>query len=292
MILTLTEREWHERRREPGAFRIGASEAAACLGYGGYTDATPLDVWRRHHDPAWTPPESDRMALGTALEPGMLDWYREQTRRVLWRPRWTIAVHDRYPWLSATPDAWTDDDGLVEVKIHANREGWGPDPLVPDLDGTDAWPTIPVHHWVQTQMQMACTGRAWVDVVALLAGAPRIVRVMPSPGRTAAMLADLDAWRERHLVGGVRPAGTTPAEVIADHARRHPGHHGTQRAAGELALLLQQLLVADAEAARMARERDRLLALVMSQMGGVTEVWSEAGSVRRNRSGLTVRHRG
>jgi len=297
MILTLTEAEWHARRRERGAYHIGASVVAACLGHGGYSDATPLDVWRSHHDATWRPPESDRMALGTALESGLLSWYAGQTGRTLLRPRWTIATHDRYPWLSATPDAWTDDGaGLVEVKVHATRDGWGRDAIVRDLDGVDALPPIPYHHWIQTQVQMACTGRGWVDVVAMLAGDARIIRVLPSPGRTAAMLSDLAAWRDLHLVGGVRPAGSSPGEVIEDHARQYPSPHGSARATGHAAMLLQQALVADAEAARHAAERDRALAALAAVMGGHHELWisspaGTSGSAKRTKTGLKLWHR-
>lgn len=59
-----------------------------------------------------------------------------------------LHVHPEQSWLASSPDGLVYPDGLLEIKCLMS----GVMPV-----------KIPVHHRVQMLVQMACTGRKWVD---------------------------------------------------------------------------------------------------------------------------------
>ena len=295
MIIDLTEQQWRDRRREPGACHIGASQAAAALGVGGFVDATPMEIWRAHHDPTWTPKAGAHLARGHRLEPLLLQDYArglDDGYRLELAPH-RIAVHDDYPWLSATPDGWVDGPYGLAWTVEAKTDGeygarhlWPADgEEVPDLDATSDAPPMPLHYWVQVQVQMACLRTPWVDMPVLLSDLqPRRIRVHASPNRTANMLRRLAAWRTRHLVGGEMPPPTDDRERIAAHARAHGAPAGSLRATGDADRLLSEALAMQAEADRLAREIPARIAGLLPILGGHRELWSEAGKLVAGRN--------
>lgn len=298
MILDLTPADWLARRTEPGAYRIGASEVAACLGMGGFADATPFGVWRRHHDPTWTPSTAAHLQRGHRLEPLILaDYARGLDGAELVQTPHRIAVHHTYPWLSATPDGWVmrggELVGLVEAKTDsewkAGRAWPGDGDTVPSLDGhpSDVLPPIPAWYWIQNQIQMDCTRAPWVDLRVLLTQQTEIrtVRVMPSPQRVAVMLRRLDAWRTRHLVNGEPPEPADDDDRLALHLRTYGAPSGSVRATGAVEAQLCAALDLRRQADELERQAQAAAVALLPHLGSASRLWTERGAmVRRGRS--------
>jgi len=61
--------------------------------------------------------------------------------------------HPKIEWAGASPDGLIDDDGLVEIKC----------PNTATMIDTLLTGKVPQKYYIQMQMQMACTQRAWCD---------------------------------------------------------------------------------------------------------------------------------
>lgn len=61
--------------------------------------------------------------------------------------------HPTIHWAGASPDGLVDDDGLVEIKC----------PNTATMIDTLLTGKVPQKYYIQMQMQMACTQRAWCD---------------------------------------------------------------------------------------------------------------------------------
>lgn len=133
---------WQAARRH----HLGASDVAAVIGLSPY--ATPWQVWAdkaRGLDVEETLP----MSLGTFVEPWILDKYSAATGIAAW-PIQRLVTHPN-GLHAATPDAYDDEDCLVETKLNVERP-WAHGRSWDWADGVPPW----VH--AQVQMQMACTG--------------------------------------------------------------------------------------------------------------------------------------
>ena len=212
-----------------------------------------------------------------------------------------VAIHPVLPWLSATPDAWVYDAdgalaGLVEAKTdgaHRGRNGWPADgDTVPSLDdhGREVLPPIPVWYWIQVQVQMACTGAPWVDLVVLITdGADiRTVRVMPSPGRTAAMLRRLDAWRTRHLVHGEPPEPADDDDRLALHLRTYGAPSGSVKATGAVGDALDAALDLRRQADQLDRQATAAATSLLPHLGSASRLWTERGAMVRSKRSVSL----
>lgn len=94
------------------------------------------------------------MQRGLDLEPAAREAYEAHTGRLAAPAAWVI--HPSIEWAGCTPDGFLDDDGLIEIKV----------PQVSTYVEWLAGGTIPEQHVGQMTMQLACTGRQYVDFVA------------------------------------------------------------------------------------------------------------------------------
>lgn len=141
---------------------LGASEAAAALGL---ADAylSPVDLWLRKVGLAADEPPTWRMKKGLALEPLLLEEYRQRHGAgCALHPQRYFAGGPR-PWLSCTLDALAVPEGgggppyAVELKAVTDRRGeWGE-------PGTAE---VPDRYLVQVYHQMAVTGVRLAHVFA------------------------------------------------------------------------------------------------------------------------------
>jgi len=221
-----------------GGTRIGASEAAVVLGVSRYR--TPWDLWEQRQPGAVQPAETEEQAGGHVEEPLVLERYQRilqrqgSAARVL-RPAEALGVvgevvirHPVHEWATCTPDAMKVDDwvgwagwhwaftdgglrvdqgGLAEAKSSRIWEGWGESgqELYPPNDGT-AWPA-PVDYVIQCYYQLEVTGLPYCDLVVQMPHFwdVRWYRFHRDPVLQAALLEQVGAWRERHLVRGEPP---------------------------------------------------------------------------------------
>ena len=183
--------EWFAARRG----RITASRAASCLGLG-YD--SQREAWRQIMGRSPLQQPNEHMRRGLAWE--------ETTRRRyasclvgmgLLLPWETVQaggfwVHPEFDWLAASPDGLVGADGACELK--------NPMRLATNCQ---------IHYRIQCWIQMACTGRQWVD---FFSWPPcnanhyweRIAR--PPADALASLVARLGLWHAEHVLGDKEPA--------------------------------------------------------------------------------------
>lgn len=136
---------------------VGASEAGAIMGVSPWSSGIAVYAEKVDPDP---PVETDqeRLELGLAMEPVIIDRYKKVTGRQAWNSG-CLLRSKQWPWLTCTLDGTTTINGepaVLELKNTQDRSGWS--------DG------VPRHVWVQVQQQMAVTGYQKAAVAVLICG--------------------------------------------------------------------------------------------------------------------------
>lgn len=151
---------------------IGASESAAILGVSPWKSGLQLFYEKKGLEPLGAG-ESFARTLGLALEGPIADLYRDETKRVVFRPQpgqFDVMTHATIPQMLATLDGRivvpeTDPvaklrgkQGVLEVKTAAISKAavWREEP--------------PIDYQVQVQHQLAVTGFEFGVCVALIGG--------------------------------------------------------------------------------------------------------------------------
>lgn len=181
---------WAEARKS----FLGASDAPAVLGLSPWR--TPLDVWAEKVGLVEGSPPTLATRLGHELEDMIARlWCEQHPDADVRNARQTVRHPDR-PWIAASTDREVGDDGLLECKLVGGRQTGNWD------DG------IPLYVQAQAQVQMAVTGRLWVDVCSLHAGngwQHRIERVERDDTTIANIVDQLDLFWHGHVVTGNPP---------------------------------------------------------------------------------------
>lgn len=126
---------------------------------------------------------SDDMRRGSELEEVARGLYEIRTGELVGPA--ALIHHPTIEWLSATPDGFLADDGLIEIKV-------------PRPERFIEWRmsgSIPDEHIPQMLGQLSCTGRQWVDFIAYCDTVPPahqlyVRRFVPEPGAIAKFEAD------------------------------------------------------------------------------------------------------
>ncbi|OYT69442.1 MAG: exonuclease [Chloracidobacterium sp. CP2_5A] len=100
--------------------------------------------------------ENAFMAFGKANEPVARRLYELETGCAVEEAG--FFDHPHIPWCGASPDGLVGEDGLIEIKCPVKEKNWH---SVED---------VPPNYLAQINLQLACTGRAWCDLVVLLPG--------------------------------------------------------------------------------------------------------------------------
>jgi len=145
---------------------VTASDVAAILGED--PRRGPAAVWAEKVGEVEID-EAPWMRRGRRLEPAIAEEYSEVTGRpVHGRDPYLIVRHPELPWLAATLDRETEgcptNPGLAagRAPLELKAVGGG---------GVREWrEEPPLHFQIQVQIQMACTGRQWGSLTALLSG--------------------------------------------------------------------------------------------------------------------------
>lgn len=187
---------------------IGASEVAQILGVSPFGGEWDLYMRKLH---GVREEQTEDQASGIAWEPIVLYLYGETTG-IEWEApdQPTLIRHDEHPWLLQSPDASARDGelvGQVEAKRMRFFDGWGEPCTITPGWGEDGTPwCVPRHYAVQCYMQIEVAGLDFVDLVALLPSYDlRVYRILPDPELQAAIVAQVAAWREKHLLLRVEP---------------------------------------------------------------------------------------
>lgn len=153
--------KWLEERRKG----IGASEVAAILGLDPWRSA--LGVWADKTGAASEDRDSEAMEIGRELE--------EPIARMFGRrfPEYEVGTVGQYSiWHhSESPLLCTLDRVLTTEDKTSERNGWDGVLEIKASSKTDEWAGgPPLRYVVQVQGQLACTGRRWGYLAALLGG--------------------------------------------------------------------------------------------------------------------------
>jgi predicted phage-related endonuclease len=196
---------------------IGASEVGALFGVDERRDA--FSVWLSKKDDAdFVLKPNIRMVVGKALERGILDLYTYVTGRAAdWLDE--TQVHPQRPWMVYTPDALVRGERRgVDCKVvfWDQRRKWG-------ATAKD----IPERIQLQCAYLMAGLDYDSWDVAALMGeGEPRVYTVERDLELERSMLAYVEEWHRRFIIGNARPpiGGTDEAagwlkRTFATHRR-------------------------------------------------------------------------
>lgn len=226
-----TREEWLAARRHG----IGASDAAAVLGVSEYK--SPFQLWAEKVGELEAEDLSGNEAVefGIRLERPILEAYSDRTKRpVFIPPNPTVVTHPDRPWMTATPDAWHDDEerlgSLVQVKTcnaFLARE-WKDEP--------------PLQFQVQVQHEMAVCGRDEATLVVLIGGQRlRYFDCERNDRFIAAMLEREEEFWDL-VQRGIPPEIDSSMATAAAIARLHPLDNGQTVTLPEDAVeLLEQL---------------------------------------------------
>lgn len=261
MIVDLypTRAAWLAGRNDPTA--IGASEVAAALGVHPYLN--PWQLFDRKVNGVRDANDSPVLARGNRWEGVVLAEYSEASGHAIVEPgahfgrpgHLVTLANEAFPWLRSSPDSFAREGnvlGHVEAKTAMRREGWSPDHgIVIDRWTDEAADLLPAFYAVQAYAQLAASGLPWNDVCALVPDggwlAVRWVRVMADPETQGAIVEEVGAWRERHLVAKEPPPidGTSAcSRWIARTTAKRPG---SRLATEEERAVIEQYAVLRAE---------------------------------------------
>lgn len=124
-----------------------ASKVSAVLGLSPWT--SPYTLWQLMAGNEEPEPQTDVMARGHYLEPGIVAWFRDQ------HPEWDVVypagtwTRSDADWMVTNPDGLVGTGAVLEVKTDARGDEWG-------KPGTDQ---VPVWYRAQAMWGMAITGR-------------------------------------------------------------------------------------------------------------------------------------
>lgn len=149
-------RLWLEERRTG----IGGSDAAPSLGLSRWM--SPYELYLEKLGELPPKPETWEMKRGRSLEPGILEWYSEETGARMHKP--DLIRHPDFPYILANLDSLAElPDGrfkVVEAKATGSSRGWGE-------PGTDQ---VPEEYLIQVQhYQGVIRATLHIEVVADIA---------------------------------------------------------------------------------------------------------------------------
>lgn len=143
--------EWYAARKG----RVTGSNIGAILGLSPFKTADDVmrAMVREYHDAEREFQGNVATEYGTFHEDGARLEYEMDTGNKV--QECGFFIHPEHDWLGASPDGLVGEEGLVEIKCpYSQREA-----CIPEFKTAIEQP----HYWVQMQIEMACSGRKWVD---------------------------------------------------------------------------------------------------------------------------------
>jgi len=190
--------KWLEERRKG----IGGSDIAAILGISPFKTAYQVYQEKRKEVEDWQGNETTDW--GKRMEPAIRQWYSDKTGRSVRLPD-GIIYHQKYPFMLASLDGFTDDQRGIEIKTARSGKGWGE-------PGTNE---IPDYYAVQCHHYMIVTGFPVFDVpVSIMGGSPELYEV-PADKEIHEIIIDAAANFWQRVVDGNPPEPVTYADAVA-----------------------------------------------------------------------------
>jgi putative phage-type endonuclease len=148
--------EWFAKR---AGMITGSRVKAIAAGTGSQTARNLIATlqWERRNGMCAPTFVNDAMERGTALEPDARNAYEVETLTVV--DEVGFIVHPEHPFIGISPDGLVGADGMVEIKCPAETSAH----LHQQHMDSGYYATYYKH---QINLQLAVTGREWVDVVS------------------------------------------------------------------------------------------------------------------------------
>jgi len=261
---------------------IGGSDVAAIFGQDEFKDA--FSVWATKKGGLAKPDAPNiRMLVGKFLEEGVLNLYRYITKRDIVYCDQT-SQHPERPWMVYTPDALCVGERIgVDAKVVAwdQRRQWG-----------ETADDIPMRVQLQCWWYMAALDYDRWDVCALMGeGEPRIYQIHRDREAEAAMLARVEEWYLRFILGDERPPLGGNEDAARWLAQMYPRHKLDIRMATpeEVALLTDYVQVRVAQK-DLQRQRDTMETFLKDAIADHEGLMWDEGKItwRRTKDGSTV----
>lgn len=225
-------KEWHEERSKG----LGSSDIAPILGLSRHT--RPIEVQLDKLGESEPRPDTVFTEWGRRLEAVIAEAAGDalDTRFT----RWDAAIHCRDWWIAFTHlDRRGRVDGQMvglECKSGMSTRGWG-DPATVSI--TEAHEVMPPDYAIQVGHHLLCTGYVAVYVAALIGYRDfRLYRVERDDAWLADLLADEQAWWQRHVVERI-PVDPDGSDAYRAFLSRH-----SAGATAELSATPEQQLIA------------------------------------------------
>lgn len=185
---------------------IGGSDVAAILGlspwktpYRVYQEKRKeIDDWKGNAQTDW----------GTRMEPVLRQWYSDTTGRVVRVPD-KIIKSNKYPFMLASLDGFTDDKRVVEIKTARHGKDWGE-------PGTNE---IPDYYAVQCHHYMIVTGYEVTDMPVSIAGGSPALYEVPADKEIAEMIIEACASFWQRVQAGDPPDPVTYADAVQRYGK-------------------------------------------------------------------------
>ena len=189
---------WLEERRKG----IGGSDVAAIMGLSPWKTAYQVYREKRKEVEDWG--GNSLTDWGKRMEPAIRQWYSDQTGRSVRLPD-KILYNEKYPFMLASLDGFTDDPRGVEIKTARSGKDWGE-------PGTNQ---IPDYYLLQVQHYMIVTGFPVFDVpVSIAGGSPELYEV-PADKELQDMIIEAEAKFWEQVQNGIPPEPVTYSDAVA-----------------------------------------------------------------------------
>jgi putative phage-type endonuclease len=190
--------QWLEERRKG----IGGSDIAAIMGLSPFKTAYQVYREKRKEVEDWQ--GNNLTDWGKRMEPAIRQWYSDTTGRSVRLPD-KIMYHEKYPFMLASLDGFTDDRRIVEIKTARSGKSWGE-------PGTNQ---IPDYYAVQCHHYMIVTRFEVADIpVSIAGGSPELYEV-PADKEISEIIIEAAAKFWERVVSGNPPDPVTYADAVA-----------------------------------------------------------------------------
>jgi predicted phage-related endonuclease len=278
----------------PDEHRIGGSDVAAILGVSRF--AGPWDLYAERvlgiKREATAAREAD-FRRGNLLERYVLEEYAHRTSHSVHHADEIVHLVD--DWRVGSPDALaTDLDGVrggVEAKTSRDAHEWGEDGAeIADYERDGGASIVPPYYALQVYWYLDLSGLPWWDVAVLLPWYEvRAYRIWRDEALQARIVAQVSAWRRRHLVEREAPDLDASEACKRAMEAKYQAAREAARTAKRVAIAegdaveLVERYVANAEAEKAAKVEKDLAANRLRQITGEAGLYGLAHPSGRGR---------
>lgn len=242
------ESEWWQARNKG----IGGSDVAAIMGLSRYK--TPLQVYQEKRGEIGPQADNWRMLVGRTLEPAIRQFYANATGR-------TVLMHDdilqceKYPFMLANLDGYTDEPRVIEIKTAGSGREWG-EPGSGD---------IPTQYICQVQHYMIVTGYKAADVIVSINNNDPVIYTVEADKEIHEMMIEEEAAFWQKVVNGTPPEPVTFAEAVQKYGQL--GVQGGVEASKEIIKVVDRLKAVKESMKAMEAEEEKLKGEIIIAIG-------------------------